>query len=325
MASFIEEKPLCNSHSPYNQLMQTFPEIDELNASFAIHGVAEIATGLGNLPKVQIHTPAAQAEIYLHGAQITSWRPAGAHDVLFLSSQSHFEDGRAIRGGIPVCFPWFRAKADDPHAPMHGFVRTKTWQLDSIEQVQDAVVVSLSTESNDETRRWWPHEFRLVHRITVGAELKLELVMANTGATALHFEEALHTYHAVGDAEKIRVSGLDGIVFLDNTDANRQKTQSGDIVLTQPLDNAYLNTANPLELVDPVLQRRIQIVKENSLTTIVWNPWESGAKALADLGDDEWRQLACVEASNILGSAVNLAPGEEHTMAVTISSISVAG
>jgi glucose-6-phosphate 1-epimerase len=299
--------------------MQAFPEINELNRRFAIEGVAETVAGQGNLPMVHIHIGAAEADIYLHGAQVTSWLPADTEEVIFLSRQSRFEEGKAIRGGIPVCFPWFRAKADNPQAPAHGVVRTKAWQLDSLERKQDSVIVTLSTESDEETRRWWPHEFRLVHRITVGADLTLELVVVNSGSTSLRFEEALHTYHHVGDAEGIRVAGLDGALFLDNTDANREKTQHGDIVMTQPTDNAYLNTRNTLELVDPILHRRIRIEKANSLSTVVWNPWESGAKALADLGDDEWRQFACVEASNIMSCAVTLGAGEQHTMTAKIS------
>ncbi|QNI30691.1 D-hexose-6-phosphate mutarotase [Alloacidobacterium dinghuense] len=281
--------------------------------------MAEIVAGESGLEKVRVSTAAAEADIYLHGAQVTSWRPAGDEDVIFLSKQSKFQDGKAIRGGIPICFPWFRGKADNPKAPAHGVVRTKSWKLDSLEQQQDSVVVTMSTESDDGTRQWWPHEFRVMHRVTVGPELKLELIVTNTGSTAMHFEEALHTYHQVGDAEKVRVSGLDGVVFLDNMDANREKTQRGDVILTQPTDNAYLQTKSVLELVDAILGRRIKIAKENSLSTVVWNPWSSGAKALADLGDEEWRHFACVEASNILSCGVDLAPGAQHTIAARIS------
>jgi glucose-6-phosphate 1-epimerase len=288
--------------------------LEELNRRFAIEGAAEITAGQGGLPKVHVSTAAAQADIYLHGAHVTSWRPAGAKDVIFLSERSHYEDGRAIRGGVPVCFPWFRAKADDPQAPAHGFVRIKAWEIASITRDGDVVTVTLSTENDAGTRRWWPYDFRIEHRVTVGAELKLELIVTNTGTTAFHFEEALHTYHRVGDAEKIRVAGLDGATYLDNTDGNRKKTQQGDVLMAGPVDNAYLNTTSDLELADPAFRRHVQIAKENSHTTIVWNPWESGAKAMADLGDDEWRQMACIEASNILDFAVPLAPGEQHTM-----------
>ena len=281
--------------------------------------MAEIVMGEGGLQKVRVSNSAAEADIYVHGAQVTSWRPKGAEDVIFLSKQSRFEDGKAIRGGIPICFPWFRAKADNPQAPAHGFVRTKAWQVESLKKDHDADVVTLATESDDGTRRWWPHEFRLVHRVTVGAELKLELIATNTGSTAFHFEEALHTYHHVGDAQQVRVAGLDGVTFLDNVDGNREKVQRGDVILTQATDNAYLNTESALTLIDPMLRRQIQIAKGNSRSTVVWNPWESGAKAMADLGDDEWRQFACVEASNILSCGVTLAPGEQHTITAMIS------
>lgn len=302
----------------YNRSMSSTETIEELNRRIASDGFARVIAGEGGLPKVRVQTEAAEAEIYLHGAQVTSWRPAGAEEVIFLSKASRFEDGRAIRGGVPVCFPWFRAKADDAKAPAHGFVRTKAWRLDSVKRDGDAVVVAFSTESDEGTKRWWPHDFHLAHRVTVGAELKMELVVTNTGADAFTFEEALHTYHRVGDVEKVSVAGLDGVTFLDNTDANRRKMQQGDVVMTKATDNAYLETESALTLVDSVLGRRVAIHKEHSRTTVVWNPWENGAKALADLGDAEWREFACVEACNISSGAVKLAPGERHAMTARI-------
>jgi glucose-6-phosphate 1-epimerase len=296
-------------------------EIEALNTSFAIGDLARLVAGQSGLPKVQITSPAASAEIYLHGAQVTAWRPSGSEEVIFTSEHSRWEEGKAIRGGIPVCFPWFRGKADDPKAPAHGVVRTKSWTLESLAQKGDSICVTLATESDESTRRWWPHDFRLTLSIQTGAQLELELTVSNTGATAFQFEEALHTYHCVGDVRRARVAGLNGVSFLDNRDGNREKIQNGDVVMVDVTDNAYLNTASSLMIADPILQRRIQIEKQNSLTTVVWNPWDSGAKALADLGDDEWQRMICVEASNILSSAVILAPGEEHRMTTTISVI----
>jgi glucose-6-phosphate 1-epimerase len=293
--------------------------IEAWNERFAIPGIAQIAAGEGGLPKVQVAAPSASGEIYLHGAQVTAWRPAGGEEVIFLSKESRFEDGKAIRGGIPVCFPWFRGKGDDAKAPAHGFVRTKSWELESITQERDAAVMTLTTESDAASRRWWPHEVRVVHRITMGSELKLELAVTNIGSEPLQFEEALHTYYLVGDAEKVRVAGLDGTHYLDNMDGNREKTQRGDAMLTAPTDNAYLNTTSALELIDPVLRRQIHIEKKNSLSTVVWNPWREGAAKLADLGDEEWRAMTCVEGSNILSCAVSLAPGEVHTLTVAMT------
>jgi glucose-6-phosphate 1-epimerase len=298
-----------------------FSSLAELNDRFAIPGVTKLLPGNGGLPKIHITVPSCEAEVYLHGAQVTSWQPTGSPDVIFLSGDSQWAEGRAIRGGIPVCFPWFRNKANDPQAPSHGFVRTKAWELVAISHQSDTVTISLETESDESTRRFWPYDFRLLHRITVGSALQLELAMTNTGRAPLRFEEALHTYHRVGDARKATVSGLDGTTYLDNTDGNKEKVQRGDVIFTQPTDNAYFNTNSTLEILDPTLNRRIRIEKSSSLTTVVWNPWESGAKSLADLGDEEWTQMACVEACNIRANAVDLAPGEIHTMTAKITSV----
>jgi len=300
--------------------MDQLEDMVALNRRCAIPGIAQVVAGNGGLPKVRVTTAAATAEIYLHGAQVTAWKPAGAEEAIFVSEQSHWQDGKAIRGGVPICFPWFRAKADDPHAPSHGVVRTKQWRLDSITSEKDgSVAVVCSTGSDTTTRRWWPHEFRLVHRITVGRALKMELTATNTGSAPLWFEEALHTYFRVGQVESVRIRGLDGVTYLDNTDANRKKVQSGDVIFTSATDNAYLKTQALLELVDPVLGRVIRTEKQRSATTVVWNPWRQGAASLADLGDEEWRAMACVEASNILESAIFLGPGEEHTMCSILS------
>jgi glucose-6-phosphate 1-epimerase len=299
--------------------MDDLSKIDELNRRFGIAGVAQVVAGNGGLPVIRVATPAASAEIYLHGAQVTAWRPAGAEEVIFVSERSHWEDGRAIRGGIPICFPWFRAKADDAKAPAHGFVRTREWPLESITAEENGnVSVVCSTESDESTRRWWPHAFRMVYRVTIGEALGLELTLKNAGTAPFRFEEALHTYFRVGDAQSVRVRGLDGVKYLDNTDGNREKLQRGDVVFEAATDNAYLNTDVALELMDPILKRAIWTEKENSATTVVWNPWQQGAAALSDLGEDEWQRMTCVEASNILTSAVELAPGEEHALRAKI-------
>lgn len=288
--------------------------IAESDHRFEIPGTAQVVEGNGGLPKVRITSPEVVGEMYLYGAHVTSWKPVGGEEVLFLSSQSRWKDGHAIRGGVPVCFPWFGDKADDPKAPAHGFVRTKAWQLESIAQVGAAVTVSMFTESNEDTKRWWPAEFRMVHRATFGSELSLELVVTNTGTTSLRFEEALHAYHRVGNIADVRLRGLDTVHYLDKTDSNRKKIQHGEIVIVSETDRVYLNTRDTIELEDPVLYRRIRVTKENSLTTVVWNPWVQKAHSLADLADDEWTQMICIESSNVSDFAVDLAPGQQHKM-----------
>jgi len=299
--------------------MDAIADPAELDRRFGVPGVVTVGEGNGGLPRVQITGSFGEGEMYLHGAHVTSWKPAGRDEVLFVSSKSHWEERQAIRGGIPICFPWFRAKVDDAHAPAHGFVRTKMWQLESIAENDGRVAVSTFTESDAETRRWWPAEFRLVHRVIFGSELKLDLVCTNTGTTPLRFEEALHTYNRVADVARVRLQGLDTVRFLDNTDANKEKTQRGDVVIASQTDNAYVDTESEIDLLDAHMRRRIRLKKANSLTTVVWNPCRDGAARLRDLGDGEWTQFLCVEASNILGAAVLLEPGQTHTMSAALS------
>jgi glucose-6-phosphate 1-epimerase len=275
---------------------------------------ASVVKGKGGLQAVRIECPQAAGEMYLHGAHVTSWKPAGREEVLFLSSRSLWEDGRAIRGGIPICFPWFGNKADDPEAPAHGFVRTESWQLESIAQVENGIRVSMFTESDEGSRRWWPGDFHLAYRVTFGEELVLELVMTNTGKTAQRFEEALHAYHKVGNVLKARVAGLDRVEYIDKTDSNRKKIQNGEIVVVSETDRVYLNTSGAIEVEDAQMRRRTRVSKENSLTTVVWNPWVQKAQSMPDFGDNEWMNMICIETSNVADFAVDLAPGQRYSM-----------
>lgn len=299
--------------------MNAVSTVAELDRQLGIEGVARVSEGNSGLARVQITSAFGGGEMYLHGAHVTSWKPAGNEEVLFVSTKSRWEEGQAIRGGIPICFPWFRGKSDDPHAPAHGFVRTKTWQLESISEDASGVTVAMFTQSDEHTRKWWPGEFRLVHRVTFGSELRLELVCRNTGTTPFRFEEALHTYNRIANIQDARVQGLDGVSYLDNTESNEEKTQRGDVLIASLTDNAYCNTQIEVDLLDADKKRRIRLRKENSLSTVVWNPWSEGAARLQDLGDGEWRQFLCVEASNILDAAIHLAPGQEHRMTAVLT------
>jgi glucose-6-phosphate 1-epimerase len=293
--------------------MQIDSTLADLNRRFEIPGTVRVVEGNGGLAKVSVTSPEAAGEMYLQGAQVTSWKPAGA-EVLFVSAQSRWENGVAIRGGVPICFPWFGGKADDSKAPSHGFVRAKAWQLDVTEQSGGTVTVRMSTESDEDTKKWWPADFHLEYRVAFGPELQMDLVLKNTGTTALRFEEALHTYFGVGNIEKARVRGLDGMRYTDKTDSRKVKLQQGDVVITSETDREYLDTPHAVELDDAATGRRIRITNQNSRTTVVWNPWEQKAKALADLRDDEWRSMICIETSNVSEFAVELAPGQGHSM-----------
>ncbi len=302
--------------------MPTLDLLPALNARHALPGIAQIVEGANGLPKIHITTPQASAELYLHGAHLTSWKPEGQEDVLFLSRLSHFAPGKAIRGGIPLCFPWFGPKSPtpkpgEPSAPQHGFARTSEWTLEAITKKPNAVDVLLSLTSSEATLLAWPHPFRAEYRVSIGEQLTLALTVTNTAPVNIapfSFTEALHTYHHVGDAAQVRISGLDQARYLDNRDGLREKLQSGDITFPTPTDNIYLDTTGSVVLHDPTLARTVTVDKQHSATTVIWNPGLEGATALADMADEEWQYFACIEASNVRDFAITLAPGQSHTL-----------
>lgn len=295
-----------------------YPSVADLNARFGLAGLAKVSAGNGGLPKIEVTTPAARGEIYLYGAHLTAWQPKGEQETLFLSKESAWREGHPIRGGVPICFPWFRNKKDDLSAPKHGFVRTKMWDLVGMEIAGDGVRVTLATQNDEGARKWWPHEFRLEYRVTFGATLKMELTMKNLDASPVTFEEALHLYHSVGDVHQVAVAGLNGVHYLDNMDGNKDKLQLGDLRFTRETDNAYMHTTATLEIDEPALGRRIILDKSGSQSTVTWNPWQESAAKLQDLGDDEWTQFAAVEVTNVIDCAVRVGSGESHTMTGTL-------
>lgn len=297
----------------------TSTSVETLQARFGLPDLAHVTTGHGGLTCVRITAPAATGEIYLHGAHIAAWRPAGCEEMIFMSRNAQWADGEAIRGGVPICTPWFRAKEDDPSAPKHGPVRIKSWNLEAVETAGDAVRVTLATANDAVGKQWWPYDFTMRLRATFGASLHIELDYTNQASGPVTIAEALHSYLALGDVREATIAGLDGTRYRDNLDDNREKRHQGVFHFTKETDNAYLDTTTELVVTDPVLKRRIRIGKLNSQSTVVWNPSVEGAKRIPDLGDDEWPYFACVEASNVMDCALSVAPGETHTLGTTLS------
>ena len=294
--------------------------LDSLNERFAIAGVLKFEAGSGGLIRAAVGGRSAEGHVYLHGAHVTHYRPAGQRPLLFLSERSRFATGQAIRGGVPVIFPWFGARAGHAEAPDHGFARTREWAVESVEPASDgSVAVTLALEADDATRPTWPHEFRVRHRVVFGERLEMTLEVENRSGHAFDFEEALHTYVLVGDVGQVSIAGLGGGVYIDKTDDMRRKTlAAGPLRLNGTTDRVFLSTRAPCTVTDPVLARRIVVEKTGSSTTVVWNPWHEKASTMADLGDEQWRSMLCVEAANAADNAVHLAGGERHAMRVVI-------
>jgi glucose-6-phosphate 1-epimerase len=296
------------------------PSIDELNERFAIGEVARFARGHGGLPRLVVAAPAATGEIHLHGAHVTSFQPRGQQPVLFLSSRSHYEPGKPIRGGVPIIFPWFGPRADDPNAPMHGLVRTREWQVESVSQTGDAVRAVMTLASDGQTRAAWPHDFQLRFTAIFAVSLTMELEVRNTSREPFTFEEALHTYFSVADVRTVTIDGLGGTEYLDKEKGlGRFKQQESQLKLTAATDRVYVNTPATCVIHDVANHRRITVAKEHSASTVVWNPWAEKIKTMADLDPADWTKYLCVETCNVKENALTLAAGESHTLRATIS------
>ncbi|MCB9492436.1 MAG: D-hexose-6-phosphate mutarotase [Dehalococcoidia bacterium] len=281
---------------------------DALNATFAVDGL-RFEDGPGGLVRGVISTPACDGEFFLHGAQVTRWRPSGHDDVLWLSPTARYEDGKAIRGGIPICFPWFGAHVTDPGAPSHGLARTRAWELRSAHCDGDTIEVALSAD----IAPW-----ACVLTASFAAELSVTLSVTNTGVTPAEFEAALHSYFAVEATEHVTIGGLESSGYIDQVAGNALRPASGEpIGFTGEVDRIYDVTSPSLASIEDG-RRRIEVEGRNSRSTVVWNPASEKARALADVGENEWRRFVCVETANVRERRVRLGPGEASSVTARV-------
>ena len=264
--------------------------------------------------------PNGHGAVLSYGAHALSWAPEGHEPVLWVSSRAYNETGRAIRGGVPLCFPWFGPGRTGDMEPAHGFARITEWTLaEQGEDEQGDPFAEFALTSEDvapELRVAFPHDFSARFRMTAGRALRLELTVTNTGSETFEVEEALHTYLHVGDSEQITVSGLEGASYYDKV-AKEQRVQQGELRLTGETDAVFAHRGE-VRVADPALGRELVIGKEGSDSTVVWNPWADKAVGMSDFADDEWKTMLCVEAGNVMGSPVRLAAGETHTIAQVV-------
>jgi D-hexose-6-phosphate mutarotase len=275
----------------------------------------------GGLIRICVTSRLAEAHVFVQGAHVTHYRPAGKAPLIFTSEQSKFAPGKAIRGGVPVIFPWFGANAENKDLPMHGFARTMEWEIEGIERWQDETVeLVFRLVADDQTRALWPFDFVLRHRIFVGRHLEMALEVENWSGGPFSFEEALHTYLAVRDVRQVRIHGLAGTEYIDKVDHFARKTEGPEpIAITGETDRVYLHTTAVCTVDDPIADRKLRVGKEESNTTVVWNPWIEKAKAMADFGDDEWPRMLCIETANAGENKVTLEAGEAHVMRAVVA------
>jgi len=294
-------------------------------ARFAIPGQLSFRVGAGGLTYADIDNHGGRATICLQGAHVVSFRPKSQHEpVVWVSDAAKFAAGKSIRGGAPVCWPWFGAHATEAAFPAHGFARTVPWQVTASRKRNDAKTeITLQLVDNEQTRAQWPHPTRLTLTVVVGGKLEMQLATTNTGTTPIQIGEALHTYLHISDIGSVKVSGLEGATFHDKVDHFATKKQSGAIGFSGEVDRVYVNTPADCVIEDAGLNRRIRIAKTGSLSTIVWTPWTEKADKMGDMGHGKtgagWREMVCVESANAMDNLVTVAPGATHTLAVTYS------
>lgn len=253
------------------------------------------------------------------GAHLTTWR-LGQTPVIWVSTASGYAEGQPIRGGVPVCWPWFGPGRSGDLSPAHGFARIAPWRL--VQEDSDGTTLRLTWELTAADVQGLPgtehfaHEFTARLGVTIEDSASIALTVRNDGPEPFDYEIALHTYLHVGDIRRVEVDGLDGCDYFDKV-LGAEATQEGPVVFTGETDRVYSSSAT-VQVHDPVLQRTLTIEKSGSPTTVVWNPWIDKARAMPDFADDEWPQMVCVEAAAVGVDAVRLDPGEEHTLSTTV-------
>lgn len=295
---------------------------EELNQQFESDCV-KFDSGQGGLTRCQVNHPFAQATVYLQGAHVTHFQPKDQHPVLWMSEKSRFEKGQPIRGGIPICWPWFGPHPGQPDLPQHGFARISNWHVTKIEESGHGVQLVLSLSSEDISNiavngKGMEHSFELQYRITVGRIFDVELTAKNVSDKSMHnIGVALHSYFAISAVESVHIDGLQNRRYFDKLTEQFDEDPE-PIRFSKETDRVYLGVPSSVTLNDEKGNRRITITSTGSDSTVVWNPWIDKAAKMDDFPDDGYQNMVCVETANALADVRTINPGEKHTVSQTI-------
>jgi glucose-6-phosphate 1-epimerase len=289
---------------------------------------------LGDLVCWRIVLNGAQLLVTEQGAQVLRYQPAGQPPLLWLSERAAYRAGQSVRGGIPLCWPWFGDLLRNPppvrdshmrpdSAPAHGLVRQSDWQLRRLDYEGDAVRMSFAFSSAEQPFALWPFAAELQLDIHLSAQLTLSLRTRNLGDRELPISQALHSYFAVSDIRQVRVEGLHACRYVDTLDGWKDGTQQGDLRFSGETDRIYLGTPARLSILDPLWQRRILLSSQGSASAVLWNPWSDKARRLSQFAEDAWQGMLCIEQANVLDDARTLAPDAEHRLTICLASESL--
>ncbi|HKI62753.1 MAG TPA: D-hexose-6-phosphate mutarotase [Mariprofundaceae bacterium] len=296
----------------------------DLNQAFGIEDQVVFIDGPGGMPIVRVNNELGEASIALQGAHVLGFQARGQEPIIWMSDEATYAQGKSLRGGVPVCWPWFGPHGSDSTLPGHGPARTVNWKPVASEALGDgSTKVSFELVETDKTRQQIPHLLRVQLHVTVGSSLRLELETTNLGKASFTLGEALHTYFLVGDVRLAHVEGLDGCEYIDKMDGGARKQQHGPVSISSETDRIYLGTGGHSEIIDPAMGRKIVIESQGSASMVVWNPWVETAAKMGDLGPDGYLKMLCVETANAADDVVLLKAGGTHCMAAEYSSESL--
>ena len=285
-------------------------DIDGLNRQFGLGKELVFKVHPSGLVMADVQTSQCTGEFFLQGAHVTRYQPDKqpnhqTQPVLFMSQQALYTSGKALRGGIPICFPWFNSHPSDPSLPAHGWARTSVWNLVQTQKVDGRIEVDLGLAKDG---------FDLIYRISMGDTLQVSLGVRNAAEVPLEFELALHTYLSLASIDQVSIGGdLEECGYYDQLTQKFHEPEKQPIRFVQETDRIYYGQAARIVLDDPAWQRSIQIDSSGTQATVVWNPWIDKSKRMADFGDLEYLQMCCIETANVRQKSVRLAPGQTHT------------
>jgi glucose-6-phosphate 1-epimerase len=283
-----------------------------LNARFGVAGVT-FREGPGALASVEVQNRHATASIALQGAHVLAWTPRDEEPVIWVSEAARYAPSVPIRGGIPICWPWFGPHPTDPALPQHGIARTADFQVVAVERLFDERTRLTFRLPDERDGAAWPHPTELLYMVTVGRTLELDLVTRNAGTEPVTVGQALHTYFRVSDYREVTLLGVEGSRYLDRV-AGGEGVQDRPLRLTGKADRVYLESSRDCVLEDRGLSRAIRIAKRNSRSTVVWNPGLAGAAPQSDFGPGGSREMLCVETANAADDVVRLEPHAVHLL-----------
>ncbi|MDJ0705820.1 MAG: D-hexose-6-phosphate mutarotase [Leptolyngbyaceae cyanobacterium MO_188.B28] len=294
-------------------------DLVQLNNDYGIPEQVQFISGKGDFPYIQVTNTQATALISVYGGQILSFQPKGeSQDLMFVSEKAYYQTGKAIKGGAPICWPWFGPDPEGSGRPNHGFARNRPWQVLETEALSSGETkVTLGFGDDDSTQPLWPYAFELAIEITIGAALTLALVSRNLSDRPFDITQALHTYFTIGDITQTTVLGLDGGSYIDKVDGGAVKPQSGPVAIAAEVDRIYTDVPNELVIEDAALNRRIRIRSTGNKTAVVWNPWSALSAKAGDLEDEDYTRFICVETANAAADVVTVPAKNEYRLQVT--------